>query len=86
MPETAEGLLFLLKSPNQELWRVLNAAKLLLDSPHFVVPRKAHFLLDWATNLLLKTSSRHTDPEKAFKEGYVKPVQNLPRLFLPSFK
>lgn len=70
MPETAEELLFLLKAPNQELSRVLKAAQLLLDSPAFVVPRKAHFLLDWSTNLLLKTSSRHTDPEKALTEGY----------------
>lgn len=69
LPDTAEELLFLLKAPGQELSRLLNAARKLLDSPQYVIPRKAHFLLDWATNILLKTSSRHTDPEKAAKEG-----------------
>lgn len=71
LPDTAEELLFLLKAPGQELSRLLSAARKLLDSPQYVIPRKAHFLLDWASNLLLKTSSRHTDPEKAAKEGYV---------------
>ena len=70
LPDTAEGLLFLLKAPGQELKRLLNAAQRLLESPQYLVPRKTHFLLDWTTNLLIKTSTRHTDPDKASKEGY----------------
>ena len=76
LPDTGEELLFLLKAPGQELKRVLSAAQKLLDSPQILVPRKTHFLLDWATNLLIKTSTRHVDPEKASKEGYeIWPIQ-----------
>jgi hypothetical protein len=74
---TAEELLHLLKTPGQELAKLLQAAQTLLDSPQHVVPRKAHFLLDWTTNLLLKTSTRHTDPEKSVTEGYGTAIQQF---------
>ena len=65
-----EDLLRLLKSTGQEVSKLIEVARELLSNTAHTVPRKVHFLLDWTTNLLIKTSNRHAHPENALKEGY----------------